>query len=134
MKAMIFAAGMGTRIKPITDTIPKALVPVCSQPLLKHLIDKLKDAGYTSVVINVHHFAEKIREYVAQNNNFGIEISFSDESDLLSIQPYYMDLHGLDQFPAYPMSGLHPSPPADIRFHHSFPTTLAILDPVQDQV
>ncbi len=83
MKAMIFAAGMGTRLKPITDTIPKALVPVCSQPLLKHLIDKLKDAGYTSVVINVHHFAEKIREYVAQNNNFGIEISFSDESDLL---------------------------------------------------
>jgi len=83
MKAMIFAAGLGTRLKPITDTIPKALVPVCSQPLLKHLIDKLKASGYTSIVINVHHFAEKIREYVAQNNNFGVEILFSDESDLL---------------------------------------------------
>ncbi|MBO5406208.1 MAG: nucleotidyltransferase family protein [Bacteroidales bacterium] len=83
MRAMIFAAGLGTRLKPITDTIPKALVPVCSQPLLKHLIDKLKDAGYTDVVINVHHFAEKIREYVAQNGNFGINVYFSDETDLL---------------------------------------------------
>lgn len=83
MRAMIFAAGLGTRLKPITDTIPKALVPVCSQPLLKHLIEKLKGAGYTDVVINVHHFAEKIREYVAQNGNFGINISFSDETDLL---------------------------------------------------
>lgn len=80
---MIFAAGLGTRLKPITDTIPKALVPVCSEPLLKHLIDKLKASGYTSVVINVHHFAEKIREYVAANKNFGIEVLFSDETDLL---------------------------------------------------
>ena len=83
MRAMIFAAGLGTRLKPITDTIPKALVPVCSQPLLKHLIDKLKDAGYTDVVINVHHFAEKIRNYVEDNGNFGIKIFFSDETDLL---------------------------------------------------
>ena len=80
---MIFAAGMGTRLKPITDTIPKALVPVCSEPLLKHLIDKLKGAGYNDVVINIHHFAEKIREYVAMNNSFGINISFSDETDML---------------------------------------------------
>ena len=83
MKAMIFAAGLGTRLKPITDTIPKALVPVCSQPLLKHLVDKLKGAGYSDVVINIHHFAEKIREYVAQNGNFGINVSFSDETDML---------------------------------------------------
>lgn len=83
MKAMIFAAGLGTRLKPITDTLPKALVPVCSQPLLKHLIDKLKGAGYSDVVINVHHFAEKIKDYVAQNGNFGINVSFSDETDLL---------------------------------------------------
>ncbi len=83
MKALVFAAGLGTRLKPITDTLPKALVPVCSQPLLKHLIDKLKGAGYSDVVINIHHFAEKIKEYVAQNGNFGINISFSDETDLL---------------------------------------------------
>ena len=83
MKAMIFAAGLGTRLKPITDTLPKALVPVCSQPLLKHLIDKLKGAGYQDVVINIHHFAEKIKDYVAQNGNFGMNVSFSDETGLL---------------------------------------------------
>ena len=83
MRAMIFAAGLGTRLKPITDTMPKALVPVCSQPLLKHLVEKLKEAGYTEVVINVHHFAQKIRDYVAENNEFGIKVFFSDESDLL---------------------------------------------------
>lgn len=83
MKAMIFAAGLGTRLKPITDTMPKALVPVCSKPLLEHLVEKLKRAGFCDVVINVHHFAEMIREYAAQNDNFGINVAFSDETDLL---------------------------------------------------
>lgn len=83
MKALIFAAGMGTRLKPITDTLPKALVPVAGEPLLQILINKLKGAGYNEVVINLHHFAEKIKEYVALNNSFGIDIQFSDETDLL---------------------------------------------------
>lgn len=83
MRALIFAAGLGTRLKPVTDTMPKALVPVGTQPLLKHLMDKLLRAGYTEVVINVHHFAHKIREYVAQNDNFGIKVFFSDETDML---------------------------------------------------
>ena len=56
MNALIFAAGLGTRLKPLTDTIPKALVPGCGQPLLYHVIHKLKDAGYTELVVNVHHF------------------------------------------------------------------------------
>ncbi len=83
MRAMIFAAGLGTRLKPITDTMPKALVPVGTQPLLGHLIGKLKKAGYDEVVINVHHFAQMIRDYVAQNDNFGMKVFFSDETDLL---------------------------------------------------
>ncbi len=83
MKALIFAAGLGTRLKPITDTLPKALVPVSGQPLLWHIIEKLKRAGITDYVVNVHHFAHKIREYVAANNSFGVNISFSDETDLL---------------------------------------------------
>lgn len=83
MRALIFAAGLGTRLKPITDTIPKALVPVCSKPLLGHIIDKLKESGFSEVVINVHHFAEKIRNYVDENCNFGIKVMFSDETDLL---------------------------------------------------
>ena len=83
MKVMIFAAGLGTRLKPITDTMPKALVPICSKPLLEHLINKLKISGFSDVVINVHHFALMIKEYAARNNNFGINVAFSDETDLL---------------------------------------------------
>lgn len=82
MKAMIFAAGLGTRLRPLTDTMPKALVPVCGNPLLYHVITKLKAAGYTELVINVHHFAGQIREYLA-THDFGLSISVSDESDLL---------------------------------------------------
>ena len=82
MKAMVFAAGLGTRLKPITDRLPKALVPVCGQPLLYHTLQKLKAAGYTDVVVNVHHFAGQIREYLA-THDFGLSISISDESDQL---------------------------------------------------
>jgi len=82
MKAMIFAAGLGTRLKPITDTLPKALVPVGGEPLLYHVITKLKAAGYTELVINVHHFADQIREYLA-THDFGLPISISDETSEL---------------------------------------------------
>ena len=64
MRALIFAAGLGTRLKPITDTVPKALVPVCSKPLLGHLIEKLKQNGYGDVVINLHHFPQQIKDYI----------------------------------------------------------------------
>lgn len=79
---MIFAAGLGTRLKPLTDTLPKALVPLCGQPLLYHVIVKLREAGYTELVVNIHHFPELIREYLA-THDFGIKISISDESDVL---------------------------------------------------
>ena len=82
MKAMIFAAGLGTRLRPITDTMPKALVPICGKPLLYHTVCKLRDAGYDELVVNVHHFPEQIRKYLA-NNDFGVKISISDESSLL---------------------------------------------------
>ena len=82
MKAMIFAAGLGTRLRPLTDTMPKALVPVCGNPLLYHVITKLKAAGYTELVVNVHHFAGQIREYLSAHS-FGLPISVSDESDQL---------------------------------------------------
>jgi len=65
MKAMIFAAGLGTRLKPITDTLPKALVPVCGRPLLEHVSRKLLAAGINETVINVHHFADLIEEWIA---------------------------------------------------------------------
>ncbi len=59
MQAMIFAAGLGTRLKPLTDTMPKALVRVGGEPLLKHVILNLKSAGFTNIVVNVHHFASQ---------------------------------------------------------------------------
>ena len=66
-QAMIFAAGLGTRLKPLTDTMPKALVPVAGQPLLWHVIQKLKSAGFERIVVNVHHFAQQIVDYLQAN-------------------------------------------------------------------
>ena len=82
MKAMIFAAGLGTRLKPITDTIPKALVPVCGQPLLYHVITKLVAAGYDDLVVNVHHFPDQIIDYL-RTHDFGARSAVSDERDFL---------------------------------------------------
>ena len=83
MKAMIFAAGLGTRLKPITDTLPKALVPVCGEPLLKHVLDRLSAAGIDDFVVNVHHFAEMIISYLQELDAPALHIAVSDESDRL---------------------------------------------------
>lgn len=83
MNAFIFAAGLGTRLKPLTDTMPKALVPVAGKPLLAHVVDKLKAAGCKKIVINIHHFGDMIIDYVKNQNNFGIDIVFSDERQML---------------------------------------------------
>ncbi len=82
MKAMIFAAGLGTRLRPLTDSIPKALVPVDGKPLLHHLLAKLQRAGCSSAVINVHHHAQQIIDYVA-THDYGMDIAISDERDML---------------------------------------------------
>lgn len=79
-QAMIFAAGLGTRLKPLTDTMPKALVQVGGQPLLWHVVQKLKAAGYERIVVNVHHFAQQIVDYLAANENFSLDILISDET------------------------------------------------------
>ncbi|MBQ5742344.1 MAG: nucleotidyltransferase family protein [Bacteroidaceae bacterium] len=78
MKTMIFAAGLGTRLKPMTDTMPKALVPVGGRPLLQILLEKLARHGCTEAVINVHHFADMIEEWCASHDT-GVSIRFSDE-------------------------------------------------------
>ena len=83
MKAMIFAAGLGSRLKPLTDTMPKALVPIAGRPMLEHVILKLKAAGFTEIVINIHHFGEQILDFLKANENFGLIIHISDERDLL---------------------------------------------------
>ena len=82
-QAMIFAAGLGTRLKPLTDTMPKALVRVGGQPLIWHVIQKLKQSGYERIVVNVHHFAGQIVDYLKANDNFGLDIRISDETSQL---------------------------------------------------
>ena len=82
MKAMIFAAGMGTRLKPLTDSMPKALVPVHGGPLLAHTIQRLCEAGVNDIVVNVHHFAPMIVDYIRQHD-FPCPVSISDESAAL---------------------------------------------------
>ena len=65
---MIFAAGLGTRLKPLTDTLPKALVPVCGRPLIELTLEKLRGAGFEEAVVNVHHFADKIEGWLAEQD------------------------------------------------------------------
>ena len=79
---MIFAAGLGTRLRPLTDTMPKALVPIDGKPMLHHLLHKLQHAGCSHVVINVHHHAQQIIEYV-ERHDYGMRIAISDESNML---------------------------------------------------
>ena len=83
MQAMILAAGLGTRLKPITDTMPKALVEVGGIPMLEITIRYLKKSGIDRIVINLHHFPEQIRDFLKKKQNFGIEILYSDESNAL---------------------------------------------------
>jgi NDP-sugar pyrophosphorylase family protein len=82
MKAMIFAAGKGTRLEHLTKHTPKALVKTGDITLLEHVIRKLKQAGVTEIIINVHHFYDQIIDFI-EKNNFGLKICFSIEEDAL---------------------------------------------------
>ena len=81
MLAFVFAAGMGTRLKPITDTMPKALVPVGGKPLIEHVLRKLKASGFTEAVVNVHHFADQIEDWAGNQDIMPVHIS--DERKML---------------------------------------------------
>lgn len=81
MKAMIFAAGLGTRFKPWTDKHPKALAIVSGKSLLQRNIEYLQQYNITDVVVNVHHFSEQIIKAVEKNNGWGSNIIISDESN-----------------------------------------------------
>ena len=83
MKAMIFAAGLGTRLKPFTDFHPKALAEVCGRPMLGVVIERLKMAGISEIIVNVHHFADQIVDYLHRNNDFGVRLHISDETSEL---------------------------------------------------
>ena len=80
---MIFAAGLGTRLGTLTKDKPKALVEVAGKTMLENSINYLRSFGITELIINVHHFADKIIDFLETNNNFGIDISISDERNAL---------------------------------------------------
>jgi NDP-sugar pyrophosphorylase family protein len=82
-KAMIFAAGLGTRLKPLTSDRPKALVELAGKTMLQRTVEKLIDASVTRIVINIHHFPDLMREAIKALNYPGIEFIISDESELL---------------------------------------------------
>lgn len=83
MQAMILAAGLGTRLRPLTDDRPKAMVEVAGKTLLEHTILKLQKAGFTRIVVNVHHFGDQIIRFLEEKEYFGMDIRISDERSLL---------------------------------------------------
>lgn len=82
MKALILSAGFGTRLKPLTDTTPKALIPYKGKPLIVHQIEKLKAFDIEEIVVNVHHLKEKVIEFFA-THKFGVRINLSVEEEIL---------------------------------------------------
>jgi NDP-sugar pyrophosphorylase family protein len=83
MKAMILAAGLGTRLRPLTNDRPKALVEINGQTLLEITLTRLREFGVRQVIINLHHFADMVVAYLTEHNNFGMEIEISREEELL---------------------------------------------------
>lgn len=83
MQAMILAAGLGTRLRPLTNYQPKAMVKINDMPLLEITIRRLIKYGFDDIIINVHHFAEQIIRFLQQRDNFGVNITLSDEQDQL---------------------------------------------------
>ncbi len=134
MKAMIFAAGLGTRLHPITNNIPKALVRVNGKTLLEIVITKIVQAGITDIIINVHHFAQQVIDFVSENNNFGVDIRFSDETAQLldtggGLKKASWFLNGDEPFLVYNVDVLSDINLADfIKYHknHKALATLAV--------
>src|ERR1700751_1616842 len=84
MRAMILAAGLGTRLRPLTNDRPKALVEVSGHTLLEITLRRLASFGIREVIVNVHHFADLVVEYLQRNNNFGVQVEISREEILLN--------------------------------------------------
>lgn len=137
MKAMILAAGLGTRLRPVTDTRPKALVEVAGRTLLEITLARLSTFGVREVIVNVHHFADQVIEYLKENDNFGMHVEVSREEILLDTGGglkkaawYFLDgsdepfiLHNVDVISAIDLQQM-------VRFHtenHSL-ATLAVQD------
>lgn len=83
MKGMVFAAGLGTRLRPLTDSVPKALVELGGVAMLERVLTRMKSCGIGEAVVNVHHFADKVRNFLREHDDFGMRLQISDESGML---------------------------------------------------
>jgi NDP-sugar pyrophosphorylase family protein len=83
MKAMILAAGVGSRLRPLTDDTPKALIDVGGAPMIEHVIRRLKLSGVTEIVVNLFHLGDRIVDFLAARGNFGLRVAFTREAELL---------------------------------------------------
>ncbi len=83
MKALIFAAGLGTRLRPLTDDRPKALVEIAGKPMLQHVIERVAAAGFDDITINIHHYGQMIIDFLEGHSNFGLNLHISDERGML---------------------------------------------------
>ena len=83
MKAMVFAAGHGERLRPLTENLPKALIPVAGRPMIEYPLLLLRHYGITEIIINLHHLGEKIKEYLQDGKRLGLRITYSEEKELL---------------------------------------------------
>ena len=82
MKAMILAAGKGTRVRPITHTIPKPLIPILQKPVMEFLLELLREHGFDEIIVNVSHLAEQIENYFRDGQRFGVQIAYSFEGSI----------------------------------------------------
>ncbi len=83
MKAMVFAAGYGERLRPLTKNLPKALIPVAGRPMIEYPLLLLRHYGISEIIINVHHLGEKIKEHLRDGKKLGLKITYSEEKELL---------------------------------------------------
>lgn len=132
MKAFILAAGLGTRLSPLTNHTPKALVPFQGKPLLQLAIEKLASEGVTSFVINVHHFADQVLSFLDKHNNFGFDIVISDETDQLldtggAILKAQDMLNETENFLVYNVDIMTDFPVSKLIQHHLASNALATL-------
>ena len=131
---MIFAAGLGTRLKPFTNSHPKALYTVNGKTLLDRNVEYLKKYGITDIIINLHHFGDQIRNHAAMNNNWGINISFSDEYEelldtgggLLNAAKYFDEVENFILYNADILTNLHLDKMMEFHLKNSPMATLSV--------
>jgi len=82
MKAMILAAGKGTRLRPFTNVIPKPMIPIMQKPVMEFLVELLRQHGFTEIMVNVSHLAETIQNYFRDGQKFGVQMAYSFEGKI----------------------------------------------------